>query len=69
MDKFDKTVAMTKMREYDLIAIKTSKIAESILELTNYELGYLSGLLVESNPIAARGLAVAINLNLEEMKS
>lgn len=56
------------MSAFDHVAIKASNIAEQIVRLSPFELGYLAGLLAESNAPMAREFAVAINLNLEELK-
>ena len=56
------------MNALDQIAVKASNIAEQVLRLSPFELGYLAGILAESNAPMAREFAISINLNLEEIK-
>lgn len=56
------------MNALDQVAVKASNIAEQVLRLSPFELGYLAGILAEANAPMAREFAVSINLNLEELK-
>jgi hypothetical protein len=51
----------------DQVAVKASTVAEQVLRLTPFELGYFAGVLAENHPAMARELAVSINLNLEDI--
>jgi hypothetical protein len=51
----------------DQVAVKASTVAEQVLHLSPFELGYFAGVLAENHPAMARELAVSINLNLEEI--
>ena len=56
------------MNALDHIAVKASNIAEQVLRLSPFELGYLAGILAESHPEKAREFIVSVKLNLEELK-
>jgi hypothetical protein len=58
---------MQDLTAFDLVAIKASNIGEQILKLTPFEIGYLAGIMAENHPAMARQLAIAINLNLEDI--
>jgi hypothetical protein len=58
---------MQDLTAFDLVAIKASNIGEQILKLTPFEIGYLAGVLAENHPAMSRQLAIAINLNLEDI--
>jgi hypothetical protein len=51
----------------DQVAVKASTVAEQVLHLSPFELGYFAGVLAENHPAMARELAVSINLNLGEI--
>jgi hypothetical protein len=51
----------------DQVAIKASTVAEQVLHLSPFELGYFAGVLAENHPAMARELAISINLNLGEI--
>lgn len=55
------------MNALDHVAVKASNIAEQVLRLSPFELGYLAGILAESNAPMAREFAISINLNLEDL--
>lgn len=55
------------MNPQDHVAIKASNTAEMLLRLTNFELGYVAGVLAENHPGLAQQLAVALKLNLEDI--
>lgn len=54
------------MTELDQVALKTSAIALDIVRLTNFELGYLAGVISEHNRDLAQEFMIALQLNLEE---
>lgn len=54
------------MRDDDAIVLKTSAIALDIIKLTNFELGYLAGILKDHNRELAQEFMIALQLNLEE---
>lgn len=51
----------------DHVAIKASIVGQQILRLTNFELGYLAGVLAENHPGLAQQLGIALKLNLEDI--
>lgn len=54
------------MNELDQVALKTSALALDIVKLTNFELGYLAGILKEHNRELAQEFMIALQLNLED---
>lgn len=55
------------MNPQDHVAIKASNAAEMLLRLTNFELGYVAGVLAENHPGLAQQLGIALKLNLEDI--
>lgn len=55
------------MNPQDHVAIKASHAAEMLLRLTNFEIGYLCGILAEREPVLAQQFGIALKLNLEDI--
>ena len=55
------------MTEHDQLALKASELAVLLRQCSQYELGYLCGILAEREPVLAQQLGIALKLNLEDI--
>jgi hypothetical protein len=55
------------MNEHDQLALKASELAVLLRQCSQYELGYLCGILAENEPVLAQQFGIALKLNLEDI--
>jgi hypothetical protein len=55
------------MTNEDKLALKASDLALMLRDCTQYEIGYLCGILAEREPVLAQQFGIALKLNLEDI--
>jgi hypothetical protein len=61
------TVETRLMEKHDQLALKASDLALMLRDCTQYEIGYLCGILAEREPVLAQQFVIALKLNLEDI--